>query len=76
VKNKFARIFLVRHGEVLNKKKIIYGYLPVFLSPKGKKQAKKAGIFLKRKNIAAIFVSPKKEHSKRRKLSKKRLVKE
>ena len=60
MKNKFARIFLVRHGEVVNKKKIIYGYLPVPLSPKGKTQAKKVGLFLKKQKIAAIFVSPQK----------------
>jgi len=56
--NKFARIYLVRHGDYINKKNIIAGYLPLPLSPKGKKQAKKAGLFLKRKNIGAIFASP------------------
>jgi len=59
-KNKFARIYFVRHGEAENKKHIIYGYLPVPLSPKGKTQSRKAGIFLKKQNIAAIFSSPQK----------------
>ena len=68
---KFAKIFLVRHGEVVNKKKIIYGYLPVPLSPKGEKQAKKAGIFLKRKNITAIFVSPQKRAQQTAKIIQK-----
>jgi len=72
---KFARIFLVRHGEVVNKKKIIYGYLPVSLSPKGGKQAKKAGIFLKRKNIAAIFVSPQKRAQQTAKIIQKAIGK-
>jgi len=55
---KFAKIFLVRHGEVVNKKNIIYGNMPLKLSKKGEQEAKKAGVFLKGKNIAAIFVSP------------------
>jgi len=55
---KFAKIFLVRHGEVVNKKNIQYGYLPVPLSQKGKKEAKKVGLFLKKKGVAAIFASP------------------
>jgi len=60
MKTKFARIYLVRHGNVVNKKKIIYGYLPVPLSPTGKREAKRAGLFLKKQNIAAIFSSPQK----------------
>jgi len=55
---RFAKIFLVRHGEVVNHKNIIYGYLPVPLSAKGKAQARKVGFFLKKKNIGAIFASP------------------
>jgi broad specificity phosphatase PhoE len=55
---KFAKIYLVRHGGVINKKYIIYGDLPLPLSPKGKKEAKRAGVFLKDKKIAAIFSSP------------------
>jgi broad specificity phosphatase PhoE len=57
---KFAKIYLVRHGGVVNKKNIIYGYLPLKLSPKGEKEAKKAAIFLRDKKIAAIFSSPQK----------------
>ena len=57
---KFAKIYLVRHGEVVNKKSIIYGYLPLKLTLKGEKEAKKAGIFLKDKKIVAIFSSPQK----------------
>jgi len=59
-KNKFARIFLVRHGDVQNPKHIIYGYLPLPLSAKGRAEAKKAGVLLKKQNIAAIFASPQK----------------
>ncbi len=55
---KFAKIFLVRHGEVENKKDIIYGYMPLPLSKKGEREAKKAAVFLKSKNIVAIFASP------------------
>lgn len=57
---KFAKIYLIRHGEVKNPKQIIYGYLPLPLSTKGKTEAKKAGLFLKDKKIAAIFSSPQK----------------
>ncbi len=60
MKSKFARIYFVRHGEVKNSKGIVYGYLPLPLSLKGKKEARQAGIFLKDKNIAAIFSSPQK----------------
>lgn len=55
---KFAKIYLVRHGEVVNKKDIIYGYLPLKLSKKGEQEARKATIFLRDKKIAAIFASP------------------
>lgn len=54
------KIYLVRHGEVKNPKKIIYGYLPLPLSKKGEAQSKKAGRFLKDKNISFIFSSPQK----------------
>lgn len=55
---KFAKIYLVRHGEAENKKNIIYGYLPLKLSRKGEGEAKKAGLFLKDKKIEAIYSSP------------------
>lgn len=55
---KFVKIYLVRHGEVVNKKNIIYGYLPLKLSPTGEREAKRAAIFLKDKKIGAILSSP------------------
>lgn len=57
-KRQFARIFLVRHGEVENPKKIIYGYSPFPLNKKGEAQIKKARVSLKGKNIKMIFASP------------------
>ncbi len=60
MKSEFARIYFVRHGEVDNPKNMIYGFLPLPLTPKGRKEARQAGIFLKDKNIAAIFSSPQK----------------
>lgn len=71
--NNFAKIYLVRHGEVANYKKIIYGYLPLPLSAKGKAQARKAGIILKRKNIGVIFASPQKRAQQTAKIIKKTL---
>lgn len=56
----FAKIYLVRHGGIENKKNIIYGYLPLKLSKKGEREARQAAVFLKGKNIAAIFSSPQK----------------
>jgi len=57
---KFAKIYLVRHGGIVNKKNIIYGYLPLKLSPKGEREARHAALFLKNKKIAAILSSPQK----------------
>ncbi len=59
-RSKFAKVFLVRHGNVQNSKHIIYGYLPLPLSAKGRAEAKRAGLFLKKQNITAIFSSPQK----------------
>lgn len=73
IKNKFAKIYLVRHGEVVNHKNIIYGYLPLPLSVKGKTQARKAGIFLKKKSIGVIFASPQKRAQQTAKIIKKTL---
>lgn len=70
-KNKFARIYLVRHGGVQNPKKIIYGYLSLPLGPKGKKEVRRAGLFLKSKNIAVIFASPMKRTQETAKIIKK-----
>jgi len=60
IKNKFARIFLVRHGNVQNPRHIIYGYLPLPLSGRGRAEIRKAGLFLKKQNITAVFASPQK----------------
>lgn len=68
---KFSRIYLVRHGEIKNPKNIIYGYLPLPLSKKGIAQSKKAGLFLKRKNIGVIFASPQKRAQQTAKIIKK-----
>jgi broad specificity phosphatase PhoE len=57
---KFAKIYLVRHGAVVNKKNIIYGYRPLKLSPAGEREAKRAAVFLRDKNIQIIFSSPQK----------------
>ncbi|OGZ33628.1 MAG: hypothetical protein A2Y98_01700 [Candidatus Portnoybacteria bacterium RBG_19FT_COMBO_36_7] len=57
---KFAKIYLVRHGEVANYKNIIYGYRPLKLSKKGEREARETAVFLKNKNITAIFSSPQK----------------
>jgi len=59
-KIKFAKIFLVRHGQVENPRHIIYGYLPLPLSAKGRAQVRRAGAILKKQKIAAIFASPQK----------------
>ncbi|MBI4709272.1 MAG: histidine phosphatase family protein [Candidatus Portnoybacteria bacterium] len=69
------KIYLVRHGEVVNHKNIIYGYLPMRLSEKGKAQAKKAGMFLRKKNISVIFSSPQKRTQETAKIIKKAISK-
>ncbi len=54
-----TKIHLVRHGEVHNPQKILYGRLPRFkLSTRGQQQARCAGDRLKNKPIAALFSSP------------------
>lgn len=60
IKNKFAKLFLVRHGNVQNPKHVIYGYLPFPLSAKGRAESKRAGLLLRKQNIRAIFSSPQK----------------
>ncbi|MDD5590098.1 MAG: histidine phosphatase family protein [Candidatus Portnoybacteria bacterium] len=72
---KFAKIFLVRHGEIVNHKGIIYGYLPLPLSSRGEKQIKKAGSFLKKQKIAAIFASPMRRTQQTAKILKKAIGK-
>jgi len=52
-------VSLVRHGEVLNPDKILYGRLPGFrLSETGQRQAKVTGEFLSGRDIAAVVASP------------------
>lgn len=52
-------VYLVRHGEVFNPDKIIYGRLPNFrLSERGRAQAQAAGVALADKPLAALFSSP------------------
>lgn len=52
-------IYFLRHGEVYNPERILYGRLPGFpLSEEGKKQIIEAGKKLKQKNITHIYTSP------------------
>lgn len=54
-----TRISFVRHGEVHNPDKIIYGRMPNFrLSERGREQAKAAGEALASRPLAALFSSP------------------
>jgi broad specificity phosphatase PhoE len=55
------RVFLVRHGEVFNPNKVLYGRAPGYrLSERGESQAKLVTQFLAepKRNIGAIVVSP------------------
>ncbi len=52
-------VYLMRHGEVENPEKIIYGRREGFpLSETGREQAKKAAGFFADKNIVAVYTSP------------------
>jgi len=52
-------LYLMRHGEVHNPKKILYGRLPGYkLSETGKLQARAAGQWLAGKAIHAVYCSP------------------
>ena len=52
-------LYLVRHGEVHNPEKILYGRLPGYrLSGSGKAQARAAGDWLASKSVEAIYCSP------------------
>ena len=54
-----TRVHLVRHGEVFNPEKILYGRLPGFrLSDKGQQQAKVTAEFLAELDVAAVVASP------------------
>lgn len=52
-------IYLVRHGEVYNPNRVVYGRIPgFFLSETGRKQAEKLGAHLSQKKLSAIYASP------------------
>ncbi len=52
-------VYLVRHGNVHNPNRILYGRLPRFrLSAKGLEEARSAGRFLNGTPIAALYCSP------------------
>jgi broad specificity phosphatase PhoE len=52
-------LYLVRHGEVHNPQKVLYGRLPGFsLSETGRMQAAAVGRYLARLPIARLFTSP------------------
>jgi broad specificity phosphatase PhoE len=52
-------VYLVRHGNVHNPNRILYGRLPRFrLSPKGLEEARSAGRFLNGTQITALYCSP------------------
>lgn len=54
-----TKIFFVRHGEINNPNKILYGRLQRFgLSKKGKEQIAKTAQILKKNKISAIYSSP------------------
>jgi len=57
--NTTTSLHLVRHGQVHNPRAVFYGRLPGFgLDGQGLKQARRAGLALRKKNIAAVFSSP------------------
>jgi broad specificity phosphatase PhoE len=52
-------IYLVRHGNVHNPDRILYGRLPRFrLSPKGVEEARSVGRFLNGTRLAGLYCSP------------------
>jgi len=54
-----TNVYLVRHGNVHNPHKILYGRLPRFrLSERGREEARSAGRFLNGANVAALYCSP------------------
>mmetsp|Transcript_8374 Transcript_8374/g.20065 ORF Transcript_8374/g.20065 Transcript_8374/m.20065 type:complete len:287 (-) Transcript_8374:123-983(-) len=55
------RLFLVRHGEVINPggdRPVYYGALDVSLSPLGEAEAKAAALYLQQFNLYSVFSSP------------------
>ena len=54
-----THIHLIRHGQVHNPNKILYGRLPRFgLSARGRDQARQSAAYLANMNLAAIYASP------------------
>ena len=54
-----TRVHLVRHGEVFNPEKVLYGRLPGFrLSENGERQAKVTAEYLAGADVAAVVASP------------------
>ncbi|HEV7208461.1 MAG TPA: histidine phosphatase family protein, partial [Mycobacteriales bacterium] len=52
-------IHLLRHGEVFNPNKVLYGRLPGFLlSEAGQRMAEVAAASLKGRDITGLYVSP------------------
>jgi broad specificity phosphatase PhoE len=52
-------VTMVRHGEVHNPEKVLYGRLPAFqLSERGRRQAEVTAKFLQGRDVAAIISSP------------------
>ena len=52
-------VTMVRHGEVHNPEKVLYGRLPGFrLSERGRRQAEVTAKFLRGRDVAAIIASP------------------
>lgn len=56
---RLTRVHLVRHGEVHNPEKVLYGRLPGYrLSDTGQRQAKVTAEFLATLDVAAVVASP------------------
>lgn len=54
-----TKVHLVRHGEVFNPEKVLYGRLPGFrLSENGERQAKVTAEYLAAGDVAAVVASP------------------
>lgn len=54
-----TRFYIIRHGEVYNPDKIVYGRLPrMGLSIEGKRQVESTGLLLVNKKINVIYSSP------------------
>jgi len=57
--NEQTIVHLLRHGEVHNPEKVLYGRLPgYFLSDLGKEMADRAAEVLKHRDVAAVISSP------------------